>query len=839
MKKLGKYTCTVALAASLLISDPSQLIYAANTPSKASAADTKQTNRVTAFAGTKLKTFNITSKSYIEISDVLFQYSNNEKIVHYTVTVHNKDNRNLDFMDYWVDVQDTSGSKYSVQANPNNSKSNRVAPQSTQSFKFYAKVNPKLNYYNLKFKLIKWDFSMPNYERVIGEARVTSKYANVVPSNQYYILTKGTERIRTYLQPGSRFNLGDTTQFQATFQLENSGNFVKNVSEYQFYIKTKAGNIVKLNTDIATDQKLESGKKLDVLLSGEVKTNVDLNGSQLFVTQTEGEAKFESPVANYAMTWQAASNIIAEVNKSKTIRIDGVQVETGIEYSYVDEGEKQNDISVTLKFINKGSKAVKLPKYQFELLSSEGVRYPILPEAEDLELVPGIQKELILNGKVPVSVASKSWTLLLQQPKEENKASGYVLSGFKLPTVKTGGSDLSLIRQYQNENSKYEIAVMNTERLPWGDQDIINIYLEVRNNGEKEQLIPDIKSTLKMNGAALDAKDISIIKLDNQILIPTGESIRYVISTKVPYNYKFSKMSLVLNDQLEEKKTRTMGQFTINELAQVKYVRNSYNLDSKGRKATLDLENSYRFEAKNSSMYYVEFSYSNKEDRITELPVLKGYFKTKDGKYIEAEIQNVKSKLSPTGRALLIASAQIPKSYDGEGVAFIVGEAITTGKYSTIEDKPDSYIKAGSFNVPVAVNEVSDKFQDMKINPYLLTFDKVDAGITGNSALTLEIRYTLTDSKKYEVNENKKKLLFEINDGNTTYEQILEIEGEKGLVVGKNQQLKVEFTGPSISRVLSNGYKLNVYEYNNGHKKLLAFKDYSRFYVSQNNNDNS
>ncbi len=821
-EKTGRYTCTVALAASLLISDPSQLIHAANTAAKTTTTQTKQTNTIKAFAGTKLKTFNITSKSYIEISDVLFQYSNNEKIVHYTVTVHNKDNKNLDFMDYWVDVMDTSGSKYSVQANPGNSKSNRVAPQSSQTFKFYAKVNPKLNYYNLKFKLIKWDFSMPNYERVIGEARVTSKYANVVPSNQYYVLTKGTERIRTYLQPGSRFNLGDTTQFQTTFQLENSGSFVKNVSEYQFYMKTKAGNIVKLNTDITADQKLESGKKLDVLLSGEVKSNVDLNGAQLFVTQTEGEAKFESPVANYAMTWQAASNIIAEVNKTKSIKIDGVQVETGIEYSYVDEGEKQNEVSVTLKFTNKGSKAIKLPKYSFDLLSSGGVRYPAIPEAEEIELVPGIQKELILTGKVPVGDASKSWTLLVQQPKEENKTSGYVLTGFKLPTVKTGDSQASLIKQYQNENSKYEIAIMDTERLPWGDQDIVNVYVEIRNKGEKEQLIPDMKSTLKMNGAALDAKDVSIVKLDNQILIPAGESIRYVISTKVPYSYKFSKMSLVLNDQLEEKKIRTMGQFTINELTPVKYVRNTYNLDSKGRKATLDLENSYRFEDKNSSMYYVEFSYSNKEDRISELPVLKGYFKTQDGKYIEAEVQNVKSKLSPTGKALFIASAQIPKSYDGEGLQFIAGEAITAGKYSTIEDKPDSYIKGGSFNVPVAINQVSDKFEDMKINPYTLTLEKVDAGISGNSALTLDLRYTLTDSKKYEVNENKKQLLFEINDGNTTYEQIVEFEGEKGLVVGKNQQRKIEFTGPNISRVLYNGYKLNVYEYHNGHKKTAC-----------------
>lgn len=83
----------------------------------------------------------------------------------------------------------------------------------------------------------------------------------------------------------------------------------------------------------------------------------------------------------------------------------------------------------------------------------------------------------------------------------------------------------------------------------------------------------------------------------------------------------------------------------------------------------------------------------------------------------------------------------------------------------------------------------------------------------------MDLRYTLTDSKKYEVNENKKQLLFEINDGNTTYEQIVEFEGEKGLVVGKNQQRKIEFTGPNISRVLYNGYKLNVYEYHNGHKK--------------------
>lgn len=838
MNKLGKYTCTVALAASLLVLNASPLVHAATT-TETKAASTQSTSAVKAFAGTKLKTFNITSKSYIEISDVLFQYSNNEKIVHYTVTVHNNDNKNLDFMDYWIEVQDTSGSKYSVQANPNNSKNNKISPQSTQEYRFYAKVNPKLNYYNLKFKLIKWDFNATNYERVIGEARVTSKYVNVVPSKQYYILTKGTEKIRTYLQPGSKFDLGDTTQFQTTFQLSNQGTFAKDLSTYKFYMKTKAGFIIQLNTNLTTGQKLDSGQKLDVLLSGEVRKTIDLTGAQLFVTQTEGEASFESPVANYAMTWQSMNTIIAEVNKTKTITVDSQSIQSGVEYSYLDEGDKQNEISVTLKFTNKGEKAVKLPAYNYELLSSSGVRYPISAETEELNLVPGIESELLLTGKVPSDDKSKTWTVIVQQPKEENKPSGYVLTGFKLPSLTATGSDASLIREYQKEDSKYEIAIMDTERLPWGDQDIVNVYVSVRNKGDKEQLIPDLQSTLKMNGAALDEKNVSIIKLDNQILIPAGESIQYVISTKVPYNYKFSRLSLVLNDQLEDKKVRTMGQFTINELGGVKNSRLSYSLTSKGRKATLDVGRSYRYEDKNSSLYYVEFAYVNKEDRFSTLPVLKGYFKTSDGKYIEATLTNVKASLSPLGKAQFIASAQVPKDYDSNGLTLIVGEAITAGNYSKIDETPDSYIRGASLNVPISASELSSNFENMKINPYILTLSKLDAGITGNSTFTLDLRYTLTDEKPYEVAETKKQLLFEINDGKQTYEQVVDLEGEKGLVVGSNQSHKIEITGPNISRVLFNGYTLNVYEYYNGHKRLLAYKEYSRYYVSQNTSTES
>ncbi|UVI29915.1 hypothetical protein [Paenibacillus spongiae] len=831
MNKVVKITCGTMLAVTLL---SSSLTYvptaeAAGTVTKAPVASLQP------FGGTKLKTFMISSKSYVQIKDVYFLYNNNEKTTHYTITVYNGDNTEIDFNDYWVEMHSVNGGKYNVTPNPANKKSSKVAPKTSEEFSFYSKVDQKVNYTDLKFRLVKWDFNAPNYTRTLGETRITSAYKNSVPTNNYYILRKNNEKIKTNFESGTRFTVGDQSQIQVRFKMENIGFTRKDLSSYQFSLKTKQGYIIKLESDLQADQKLDPSQSVSILLTGSLKSNVDVNGAQLLLSSiSDGETKFESPVSIYNVVWYASSNFVAPTNTAKKYTVNGQNIQAIISSVYRESNDASDTISINMKWLNNGKKAVKLPKYEYVLLSSNGAQYPITVKDEEIQLLPGVEKEMELKVKIPTA-ATAGMTLLINQPKEENKTNGYIAAAFKVPPVTTT-TPVSK-KTYRNATGAYEFEIKKVERLPWGQEDLLNIYVTVSNDhATKSLVIPDIKSKLNLNGVNIDEKAITMIKADDQILLPAKSSTSFIVSTKVPYNYKFNEVQLTLLDQISEETKETIGLFTAKNVTEVpkRNLQDPFKIQTMGRKATLQFENATVFEGKSSDLYYAEFSYTNDEMRFTTLPVLKAFFKTNDNQYIDADLPNIKTKISPTGKALLVVSGRVPKSFSKEGAKLIIGEGITEGKFSTTEGTPDRMINGISFDLPKLENTVSKELKDLIINPYKFTVNSIDSGLEGLNTLKLDMNYTLENLNAYEVNETKRKLTFVVNDGVNEYEQSLELDAaEGGLKPGIKKKVSVSFTGNEIGSVLFRGYKLSVYEEYNSHRKLLGTKEFSWYSIEK------
>ncbi|GBF76313.1 hypothetical protein PA598K_04772 [Paenibacillus sp. 598K] len=824
MKKVMKVACTTVLAVSLLAAPIVQL-------GGVSVVYAQDQQKLKAFPGVKLKTFMISSNSYIQLKDVYFQYKNGEKIVHFTAAVHNGDKREIDFLDYWVDLYGINV-KYKLTANPTNKKNGKVASQSTEEFKFYASVNPKLNYADLRFRVIKWDLNASNYERAIGSVNVPANYANTVPEHYSYVLRQGTEKLQSYVRPSTTFKLGDQTQFQVTYRLENIGLMSKELAQYQFYLRTKLGYMVKLTPDYAADAKLEPGDGKDLVLAGSVRSNVDLAGAQLYVIQQEGEEKFERPLAMYKIPWSKTTSFVTPSDKSKVLTIDGERVEQSISEIYAETGDQQDKLVMTVKWVNKGTKSVTLPKYKLELQSAKGERYPVALPAEDLVLAPNLTQEVTLQANVPAKVEG-GWTLLVHQPAEENKSAGYVLAALKLPGIQTDTSSLTR-KTYRDARGTYVYGVDAIERLPWGDQDIVNIYVSVENKGTKDQVLPQIQPSVKWNGAELSKEAISFMRLDSKMTLPLEDRASYVISTKIPYTSTMEKLDITLSEPIKEDQVKTLTQFTVNSAPKTpRYnIDKPYTVTSFSRNASLKFHSTYEFEGRTSKLFYVEFSYKNNESRFAQLPTLQGFFRTKSGQVVEAQITPVKDQISPTGEALVIASAKVPKSFDRKELEFIVGEAVTAGKPTTGEDKPDGWMQGAFYELPDNTYSVKNDFLDLELNPYVFSLTKTNAGITGNSALKLDLTYNLSDSEAYESSPVSRELLFEVVEGTNHYEQKVALQGEEALKKGENQTHSLTFTGQNISRVITNGYTINIYEQYEGHRRLLASKKFNQFTVA-------
>jgi hypothetical protein len=834
MRKVAKTAGAAFIAGSMLLFPLSNAAWSAAT-APANASATAQTETLQPFAGTKLKTFLISDKSYVQVKDIFFQYDNNSKKVFFTLLVYNGDKQAIDFTYYYPEVFATSGGKFTVQEHPGNKKSGIVEPGTTEEFIYYANINPNMNYTDLVFKVQKIDFSAPNYTRLIGQAAVTSSYQNSVPSKHYYIIRKGTDKLKTYLQPGSKLVVSGDNQVRLRFEMENVGWMTYTIPNLQFYILTKAGHMVKLTSDLANQTHIQPSEKIVVTLSGAIKSNIDLNGTKLIVQAASGgDQGIETPIAIYNLVWDAASSFVTGENQRAQLKVAGMDMEAGIETLYLDKTETQNEWTVTLKWTNKGDSAVTLPKFKYELMDSRGVRYPVeVQEADNIQVVPGIDKEIIGTAVTPPTV-NGPFTLLVRYPKDEANPAEYVAAAFRLNAEQATGPVEG--KRYRNEYGLYQISVSKVERLPWGDEDLINAYVEIENLGSASQVIPQIKAALKLNGISVSEQDVTIMKLEDKIMLGAKEKTSFVVSTKVPYTYELDELTLNLSEQTSGEAKSTIGLFRADKISPPTSVliSSKHAINSVGRRASLEFLNTYVFEGKDDDLLYAEFSYTNDESRSKTLPALKGYFKASDGSYIEAEIVNVKSQVKTKGKAHLAAKAVIPKTFVSDGsVELIIGEAIENGQYGKPDGTPDGFIRAVSFKLPKNQNVVKEEFVDLAFKPYKLTIHNAFAVLSDMSNVRLDLRYTLDKTAEFNVMETGRKLYVEIAGNNLKYGKTIEVEPKQndgnGLRVGTEQEVRIEIQGQNVGSLIYNGYTVNIYEEIDGYKRLLGSKDHNSF----------
>jgi len=830
MKRVSKITCATIVAASLALSPIAPHLLDTTTIASAATA----ASALKPYAGTKLKTFMISSKSYVLVKDVFFQYGNNEKKLYFTVNVFNGDSTSLDFMDYWMEVLTAGGAKYSIQPAVQN-QSTKVAPKSTEEFTFMAKVDPKINYTDLIFRLVKWDFSMPNYTRTIGQTRVSKSYINYVPSSHYFMLRKGNEVLKTYLGKGTVFRFDGQNQVQADFTIENTGYFPYQIPDLKFYMKTKNGQIIPLNADInANDRTIGSGEKKTITLRGTSQMNIDLNGTQVLLSQLDAESKIETPRGIYNLIWNPQGGFLTLENKTAEMSVQGSKVAVSVANMYSEETDTQNQLTLTLKLTNKDKKALTLPNYKFEVVTPSGSHYPVTFPEGALELAPGIERELIGTVAVPVS-SGKNLTLLVQKGKEESNPNEYIAAAFKLQSSQELNAVTS--KSYQTAKGSYLISIDRIERLPWGNEDVVNAIVKVQNTGKASQSVPQIEAALRLNGLAVNETDLKLINLNNVTMLAPLESAVFVVSTKVPYTHKFNDLTLNLTEQVNDKTKQSIGLFKSTSIQPLPVTNiTQYEMKNAGRRALLQFGSTYVYEGKDTDLFYAEFTYTNKETRYNLLPTLKAYLATADGQYIDAAVHNIKASVKPDGKAKFTVSARIPKSLAHDGsLQLILGEAITDGKYSTAEQTPDRFINAIAMKLPKKQNDPQDHLDGFDLKPYTLSILKSLAMVSGSSDLKLELEYNLAKNTAYDVMETGRKLYVEVTNGRDSYGKSVDLDAENsdGFVTGDNKKVIIPLTGEQIGTLVYSGYQLNVYDEVDGHKRLLGSKRFGAFQLVQ------
>ncbi|MCG7408003.1 hypothetical protein MH117_11280 [Paenibacillus sp. ACRRX] len=791
-------------------------------------AATKVVNN--AYKPTTLNKVTLNGKSYIEVNDLQFYHVEGDKYAYFTVTVHNNNSKSMNLMDYWFSITSNSGEKYSVQLlGLTDKKDNIIGANTNKTFKIYSKVNPKLNLFNLSLNVIKWDFSMPGFERKLGSIRIPNNYSTVTPIGKDREIKQSDNSIITTASALQLVNVGNSTEAMVSMYFKNSSASAVNLNNHKFYLRTTTNSYYALEADRPQISVLP-GEKIKVNFYAKLPLNIKKSNYQMFIAEEVGtEAKQQLPIATFGLMIRELKHTVTGLNKTYNLLVDKQEIESKITNTMVDSNKEYHNVTLTYQLKNVGKKGVKAPKYKYELMTEQRVSYPLETVELTGDLLPGISQEATMTTSIPADIKISNLKLVVKKIADENKSNDYLLAQYQVPDSSevTTGSKTT----YVNKQGAYEVQVENFERLPWDSQDTINAVITVKNIGSNTQPMPDIAATAWLNGVKIDSKDIHLLKVDEAIGLKPGETAKLIATSKVASDSKFDSARIQLSEVINEKPTNTIGNFMIaaDKATLPTFTPGStakYTLQQPSVKAELNVLETNTYEGKNKNVVQALLSYRNIGDRYAKLPNVHAYFTDGSDVAIPAKIALSDKELGPDGVNLISVSADVPKKYRAADLKLIVGQGIIKGKYIAGTEKPDSYVNAAVLGLTDDKTKVNSLFDVLELRPYSFNINKINAQTNNTDQVLLNFEYNLSVNNPFAEVLAERNLLFEIEYNGKKFEKKYKLgDGNDKLSNGDKIKESFAIDDYAMKGVAYSGFTLRVYEeFNEARKLLLSHK---------------
>ncbi|MFC3772855.1 hypothetical protein [Paenibacillus sp. GCM10012303] len=657
------------------------------------------------------------------------------------------------------------------------------------------------------------------------------------------------------LTPGTDNNI-----VSFTVKAVNGGS--SDIQFIDYWIRLQSPSGAKFTVNVMPQDKekniIPSGSTQEIQFFANVTPSLALSELQFKVIKwdfsaTDYQRELGTLVApeNYSTVTPAGSKA--------NIKIAKTSIQAFIKKANISSNEENYLPNLLLELQNTDSRSLKLPNLKFMIRTADGLMYPLQAAGinENTTIDPLMKKEIALSGKLPRTIDKENWQLVITESSDSgtNTSLNIAVAEFYIPKATDEQLSSEKEQSFSNKDGTYIAKLEALQRVPWEDDDIISASISLKSKENKSMPIPNLTGYIKLDDSV--KVEVKIIQTDNVIGLQPNKEIRLQLLGRIPYTYDFSEITV----HLQEKEGNSEGNSTnptINDLLHFKVssnfdsvplvnAREHYKLGGIGRSANYTVHAVHNFIGKSSDVITAQVEVENLEKRANELSKLVAHFKGSDGTIYPATITDIKSKISPSGKALLFVWANIANNKADEITQLIIGEGITEGKFTQGDSKPDSYVNAVSFFLPDEKKAASNSIKDIDLFPYKLSMSRVGASAEigkTTSNVKISFDYDLEKDARFEVLPEDYKLVLEMEDldGMAKLSQVLDIEKststsssntETLLKIGKNQ---IEFwvtDSDFIYKARSiKKYKLNIYHQFQGQKKLIASKELDWFIYS-------
>jgi hypothetical protein len=658
----------------------------------------------------------IGSGSYMELKDVSILPGDDGNTAAFTLTIYNGGPTDLEFIDYWVRLQSKSGNQFTVNLLAKDKDKNRIPSATSQDFRFYSKLNSTTTLQDLEFKLIKWDFSVSSFERIVGQLTVPEDYSYVTPADSKRILA-----------------------------------------------------------------------------------------------------------------------------------ISGVPFKMNIRRAAVSQNDENYLPTIYMDLENNGTSGVKLPELQFYIHTNTGLIYPLQNTAfsKETSIQPLMKKEGVLTGTIPREVDPEGWKLVVTQTVAgagSSESLALPMAFFELPAATTEDVSLGNDYSFSNKSGTYTARLTSLQRLPWEDQDILTATISLINNGSKSLPIPELAAYLMLDDAV--KVETKTIRTDKVIGIAPGKEITLQIAGKIPYTYEFQGIKLYLQEKVSDQTVDLLTFHHNTELMNMSIipVQQTKLYTDIGLKSAYKVREVHTFAGDAADLFAVLMDVENQEKRFADIRKQVAQFKTEDGAVFPAKISEIKSKVTPGGKAALYMSATLPKGTKTDNVQLLLGDEVTIPSTGNEAAKQDGYVNAVAFQLPAEVKEPKDSFTDLDLYPYTISFSKfgTQANFADNT-VTLEFDYELKRNPLVEANTSDHKVIVEIKDTLHNKKEItfsktydLEKTDAPSLKLGEQHIKWDPMKNEEIYNIESmKTFTLNIYHEYQGYKNIVASRELDWFVFSE------
>ncbi len=498
---------------------------------------------------------NIKQNSKIELTNVQMIPSNNQQTVAFTIRIVNNETTGINFYDYWVKLKLSNGAIIPVK--PFDSKADDVvAPQTTKSYTFYGVVNKSTKYSDLGLQLIQWDFSQPDFTRILGTIKVPVTYDPAASENG---LTVEGSKINVTFKNISQTTVSEDIKVQFETVFRNEGQRAVNIPTYKYYLQTEGNLLYELTADKTTVQ-VQPKATSSIKLKSNIPKEVNFKDAHFIIAQVDEVSKIEIPLllTKINLNPTVSPDVTLDIGTEKSVLIDDKSYMIRLESIQELPWEDENILSAIISITNKSKEALPIPEFS-GVFSLDGVE--ISGEATkiiNLDSGIGIPAQskirLSLYSKLPYSYKYSNIKFeLFNNIKDGEETSTESLvsynvpkAGFKqfTPVLVDKTFDTSTI----GKAASYKVKSLNTYHS--NSSDIFDVLLEVQNNEYRSANLSKLTGYFKSSNGTLYPVQITEVK-DK---VSPSARVLLSVTAKIPQWANTNDLRLVLGELDEENK---------------------------------------------------------------------------------------------------------------------------------------------------------------------------------------------------------------------------------------------------------------------------------------------